>query len=183
MKKVIVAMIIIITFLLTISLTYAWFTTLKTSNPIIFNTGSLTADLKLYQGIDENNDNIIDEYVLVTDNISFQNVIPGETFYFRVFVKNEGSIDGNLDFYINDIIYSDLDFLSGFSIIFIDPNTNIEKEISLGVYQEKINIFNSVILEEQEEFIFDFAINANKSLSDEGNLQITSFVIKLEQIH
>lgn len=180
-----ISFVIITVIILSISITFAWFTMMETTDPIIFNTGSLTADLSLYQGIDHNHDQEIDEYREVTKKIDFQNVIPGEVLYFRVIVQNEGTIDGSLDFFINEIDYNNDEFLEGFKMTFINPLTNNYQEMELSSYQNGLNIFHGYLLEKEKSFTFDFTINVKGKLQslEEAYLEIKSFCIKLEQIH
>src|SRR5690554_1300747 len=126
-KKIILSIMTVIVFMLTISVTYAWFTNVETSQPIIIKTGSLTADFHFYQKLN-------DDYQEVTEKLNFNNAIPGEIYEFRIVVSNEGTIDGNLTFVIDEILFSNQEILSGFKLSFYNPQTKAYQEIPLAEY-------------------------------------------------
>jgi len=176
---------LILTLISLLSLAYAWFLSLKMTEPIEIVSGYLRVSATLYQGIDVNKDGIIslDEYVEVKESINFQNVIPGSEFYFKIDCLNYGTIPGNLSLSIINIVYSTEKLNNKFKLIFLNPVTNEEEEILIN--GENIQIFENYFLDANTSFTFYFKIigkeDITTNLSNE-RLTLTSFLIKLEQI-
>lgn len=130
-KVILLMLSIILTILLALYSTLAWFKMIETTEPILINTGSLRVESKFYFGVDQNGNGTIEdnEYDEVTEgSLPLYNVIPGNKFYYRITVENKGTIDGFLSISINDIKADVESMLAGFKIKYIDPTSVIVED-------------------------------------------------------
>lgn len=130
-KVILLMLSIILTILLALYSTLAWFKMIETTEPILINTGSLRVESKFYFGVDQNDNGTIEdnEYDEVTEgSLPLYNVIPGNKFYYRITVENKGTIDGFLSISINDIKADVESMLAGFKIKYIDPTSVIVED-------------------------------------------------------
>lgn len=177
-----------LTMVLTIYITFAWFDLTKETKPIIINTGSLRLDSKLFFGIDTNYDGVLDDnqYTEVTEGgIEFTNVTPGQIYTFKMFVQNKGTIPGELSITINDLTYVDQDILQGFSLEYKDPQT---QEVVIKGFDEAVDndlmMVDKFLLDKQEIIEIDFQIRITSKVGNNNQnekLIITNYVITLNQ--
>lgn len=177
-----------LTMVLTIYITFAWFDLTKETKPIIINTGSLRLDSKLFFGIDTNYDGVLDDnqYTEVTEGgIEFTNVTPGQIYTFKMFVQNKGTIPGELSITINDLTYVDQDILQGFSLEYKNPQT---QEVVIKGFDEAVDndlmMVDKFLLDKQEIIEIDFQIRITSKVGNNNQnekLIITNYVITLNQ--
>ncbi|MDD3192052.1 MAG: hypothetical protein PHP41_04810 [Bacilli bacterium] len=178
------------TALLTVYITYAWFTLNKEERPIIINTGSLRATVGFYQGIDSDLDGTLDDntYEEITEGgITFTHAIPGQIYTFKMMISNIGSVDGVLTLTVNDIVASNSAVLDGFEVTYIDPVTSQEETVVFNTMTDQdILLFTNYILPAYGGLItFDFTIQVTQNLSTamvNESLYITNYHIHLIQV-
>lgn len=190
-KLVLMFLSLILTLVLGVYITFAWFDMIRSTKPVLIEVGSLKLSSSFYLGYDDNNDGIIDDYEEITEGgIRLTKVVPGKTYNFRIVARNEGSVDGFLTIVMNDIIISDKDILSGYSVIYTDPNTLDEENKSLllaaGKEKYKLELFSDYVLESKGTFIFDFKIVVREDYRANWGgqtLTISNYIIRLVQAH
>lgn len=185
----------VLTIVLSIYISFAWFSMIETTDPILINTGSLRVESEFYYGVDANYDGIVDEgqYQKITEGgISFNNIIPGQKYPYRIITRNLGSIPGQLSISINNLEASK-DILKGFNITFNHPTLGLTKvSFASAIIDDKgiINLpllNNDVIVQENGKendiYIFDFVIEVTENITNnDGSLVIRNFLINLSQV-
>lgn len=172
------SLMIFLTIILIISITFAWFMIIKKTDPIIVNTGSLHTSAKLYY----KNDNEVYEEI-VAGGIKFTNVVPGETYDYKIVVNNLGTIAGSLDINLYEVLTTHPDLMTGFTINYLNPLTN--ENISMIISNDNLNIFSNYVLDSNNSFDFYFSVVVTDVVSSiycNESLTITSFVIRLDQL-
>jgi hypothetical protein len=185
----------VLTIVLSVYISFAWFNMIETTDPILINTGSLRVDSEFLYGVDNDYDGVVDngEYLEVNEGgITFTNVIPGQKYPYRIFIRNLGTIPGQLSISINHLEGSS-EMLNGFKIWFNDPVDGWQG-ISLAnaiVDHDEILTLplleNNVIISENgasgDYYYFDFVIEVTEDISSNGGeLIIRNFLITLMQI-
>lgn len=188
MKKKSIIMLILIgisILFLTLSITLAWFDLTETSGPITFNTGSVKADINFYQGIDSNENGIIDEneyHKFSNSKLDFNNIIPGQSYFFRLKVKNIGSIDGNLNIEIGDIVTTDIDVLKCFELIYHLKDETIN--LTLDRCKDGYRLLDNELLNKDKIYTLDFSIKVKTGLDNKyDSFSISEIFVRLEQVH
>lgn len=145
-------------FILLITASFAWFTSLNNSiDNIVITTGNIQMSTALYQINDFNLDGVADEddngNVIKTpiSSITISNINPSEEFTYRLDVTNTGNIDGKLSLLLSafsgqltDVLFVEVIEPSGFDKVFLNGKTLdvlICDNISLLVTQTKSIIF------------------------------------------
>lgn len=179
----------ILTLILAGYVSFAWFSMIETTKPITFTTGTLKSNTSFYRGIDSDLDGVLDngEYQQIFQGgIQFTNVIPGQIYTFKINFRNEGTIQGLLTLTMNGVIGTNTDILEGFTVRYVDPNTEEIVTITLDQNQnDAILLFTDHILEPLELFTFHFTLEANENLSVSSKnqtLTINNYIIQLDQI-
>lgn len=91
-KKWLLLLTLLITMILTAStVVFAWFTLVEKTQPILIYSGSIKLKANLYLVKEDNSREEI------TESFTFNNVVPGQSFTFELVVKNEGSLNGDLE--------------------------------------------------------------------------------------
>lgn len=188
-KVVLLILTMVLTVVLLMYMTYAWFDMVKETNPIIIQTGTLRLESSLYYAYDSNDNGTIEEseYEEVLEGgLEFTRIIPGEKYYFRIYTKNIGTIPGYLSISINDLSATKESLLQGFCVVFQDPKSVDEiTVISLHDHNNyKIQLFENVKLVKNEFFTFDFTLEATELITSQvkgETLTITNFLIRLDQ--
>lgn len=157
----------LMTLLLTIYISFAWFSMIEYTKPIVITTGSLKAEAKLYRGIDSDLDGILDndEYEEITEGgITFANIIPGQIYTFKLYVQNKGTIDGELTVSVNQILFTDPIILNSFTLNFIEPIENQTVSKTFDETQDGVLVMFADYLIESKTYIeLDFTIEINPS--------------------
>lgn len=178
---------LIVTFITLIMVTFAWFIAIDKTDPIIIESGTLRVKADLYIHNDINNNGQVDEgeYILADKPISIVNVVPGSVFHFKLEIENLGSVPGNLTIDIIGIEYSDEEKMGSlFEVEFIDPKNELDL-ITKPISGEEINLFIDKRIEKSSIFTFHFQIVSGQNINDEiaGHwLKLSSFLITLNQI-
>lgn len=183
--KVMLLMIMtLLVIVLTIQVTFAWLSRIERSAPIIIETGSLKLNTSLFVLED-------DEYNPITSAIYFQDVIPGESYHFKVIFENKGTVNGVLTFSINDLSSTIVDTLTSFQIEFINPSTADLMAIEFNQHQNgSITLFENYLVfdkyHENNKLEFFFTINVLDtlgSISKNDVVKINSFLANIIQYH
>lgn len=143
---------------------FAWFTLVQKTQTILIYSGSIKLVANLY---DEDNNEIIEA-------ISFENVVPGDEFSFKLVISNEGNLDGKLD--IEFVFSSNNPSLLNFF--------QIEYDNSLNTFNDGLTINNTLLSAETKEFPFKIIINRNLTLDDFNNgdfIKIENIILTLTQ--
>ncbi|MFA6626949.1 MAG: hypothetical protein WCQ80_04055 [Bacilli bacterium] len=188
-KVFILFLMMILTVLLTVYITYAWFTVTEKSQPIIISTGSLKQSSRFYVGIDSNYDGVLDDgsyQELVHGGFEVSALIPGQIYTFKIVVINEGTVDGNLSVTMNNIITTNDDILSEFLLSYVNPVTGltVDKTLDERINQDIDLFLNKTVLKDSGLFEFDFTIEALGTIPStlrNVNLTITNYIISLVQ--
>ncbi|MDY0346809.1 MAG: hypothetical protein RBQ70_03980 [Acholeplasma sp.] len=167
--------------------TYAWIIATFKSDPIIVESGTLTVEAQLFEAADLNQDGILDAgpvYTEITTGFMiFANVIPGQTYTYRITVTNTGSTNGYLTIKANDIIPSNSELYNLLQLNYINPVTS--SPTSLNLDAETFTMFSDYELAASAQFSLDFTIyikpTINNALQDEY-ISIGHFEIILNQI-
>jgi uncharacterized repeat protein (TIGR01451 family) len=174
----------IMTLILSVVVSYAWFIMIKRTEPIVIQTGSLTTLCTFYYGIDSNYDGVLDDGAyeeIMTENITFSNTAPGQVYTYKIVIKNTGSIPGFLNVTMNDIIATTPSMIDGFSLSFQNPLPKQFNQID-----SNLTLFSDYILNENTTFDFVFQIRVKDTVSSAlrfESLTIKHFTISLNQIH
>ena len=185
-KVIKLTIMLIVTAITFIMVTFAWFIAIDKTDPIIIESGTLRVNANLYIWKDNNQDGLIQEseYVEVTDEINnLTNVLPGSVYYFKLTMENEGSVPGQLTVDIINIEYSDEIMHNAFKIDFLDPVANEETE--KYIVGEDLNVFRDYVVGKESIFLFYFKIVGDESISSDmagEYLRLTSFLVTLNQI-
>lgn len=189
MKKTVVIRIVL--FLLTLisfltTTVFAWSTFVQRTQPIMFYSGRLSVEAKLFQLVDPNYDGIDldDEYVEITESYEFTKLVPGQVFSFKIEVTNNGNIPGylKLAMFINDVASSQ--FLDVMELSYENPETNDLIVNSLS-YENLFFQNKYLVSGVQNKYTFYFKLHVKpelgNSLKSQG-LIIEKFVVTLDQI-
>lgn len=177
------------TIVLALYISFAWFTMIESTEPILINTGSLRVTTGLYQAEFDQVGNITKYTKIEEGDLTINLVTPGQKLSYRIIAQNNGTIPGKLSITVNDIV-GDMAMLSGFKIDFIDPTNNEAKAVFLDSVEPNesdkmvILLFSDLILEEAELVQFDFDIVVTSSINStmkNQTLLINNFIINLEQ--
>lgn len=177
------------TIVLALYISFAWFTMIESTEPILINTGSLRVTSGLYQAEFDQVGNITKYTKIEEGDLTINLVTPGQKLSYRIIAQNNGTIPGKLSITVNDIV-GDMAMLSGFKIDFIDPTNNEAKAVFLDSVEPNesdkmvILLFSDLILEEAELVQFDFDIVVTSSINStmkNQTLLINNFIINLEQ--
>lgn len=174
-KRVFVIQLLILVlsvFMMLGSVTYAWFSKVNKTSIINYDTASLKVEATLYKKDPSN------EWTIVNESLTFGVVVPGDTFYFKIKVKNIGTIDGDLTITANDITSSSNDAIDGVFEFLIDGE------------HEKIDtmfgntLLDDLVLEPNQEIEFEFAVYATGDLTEifGHSLTINKINITLKQV-
>lgn len=173
-RKIQIFVILLTSFLMFGSVTFAWYAKVEQTDIIKIESASLKVDAKLYFAGNDNSN----PFNLVSDQLAINEILPGEVFYFKLIVKNEGTIKGNLSVKIGEVIPS-LNLDSGlFTYIVDDTVTDID------FINDNI-LLNSKELDVLEVYEFYFQIGASGLMTEEyqgESLRINSIIIKIDQI-
>lgn len=189
-KLFILFLMMILTTVLTVYITYAWFTVSEKSKPIIITTGSLRQTSSFWHGIDPDFDGIFgeDAYDKITKGgYLIENLTPGQIYSFKILVRNEGTVDGTVIITMNNIVADNELLLSGLTLRYIDPLTDlpVEKTLADNVNNKIVLVENYVISGSfSEQFTFKFTIEANGTIPatlNNASLLITNYIISLVQ--
>ncbi len=188
-KLFIMFLMMLLTAALTIYITYAWFTMTEKSKPIIIATGSLNQMSSFYVGIDPDYDGIFGEndYQKITKaNFSISTAIPGQIYSFKFVVINEGTVDGVVTITMNDIVASNVDILSGFTLKYIDANSglSVEKTLDQNDNNKIVLVSDAPVSSNHGSFEFYFTLTANGTIPANlrnESLEITNYIISLIQ--
>lgn len=189
MKKT--AIVRILLFVLTLvsflgSAVFAWSTFVQRTQPIMFYSGRLNVDAKLYKLIDLNYDGIDEDnvYEEVTESFVFTRLVPGQIFSFKIEMTNQGTIPGflKLEMLMNEL--SDSDIFEYIELRYIDIETEemIEENLdySMMFFQNKdLNPGSS------NTYTFYFQMKVKGELGNNFksvDLVIEKFIITLDQI-
>ena len=190
-KIILMLITMFLTIVLSVYITFAWFDMIRSSKPIIINTGSLKQSSSFFYGVDLNKNGIIEEseYEGVSEGgISLFGVLPGEVNYFRIRAKNLGNIDGNLTIIMNDMIISNRDILEGFYVEYTYNDEVIHIDLSEATGDESLSLvlIENVTLSPEEQFFLDFKMivkpEHNSSWGGE-ELRITNYIIRMVQVY
>lgn len=161
MKKQLILLISSIT-LIVLSLTtvvFAWFTIVDKTQEIFIYSGTLGINAQLFKG--DSTDEI--------ETISFDNVLPGDLYYFRLVLESTGTINGNLRVTFNFESHESLSELVEVKGI-INNTTNID--IPTSGIREVIN----TKLNAMSTLTFTFNVKFNESI--ENMVELREFNIK-----
>ncbi len=147
---------IILTLLVISTLVYAWFGIIEKTQPIIIYSGKINLKADLYQ--------IVDEDDILIDEISFSNVVPGDKFYYKLVVKNQGTITGILDASFifagtNQTIRSLVLFKTSDDLSYTTFNSNYTLDAITLLAEQETTIFFEVLISEdlEDTVIGDYA--------------------------
>lgn len=195
-KLFMITLMMILTVLLTVYITYAWFTVSEKSRPIIITTGSLKQSSHFYVGVDENFDGELEGgYTELTQGgYSIPAVIPGQIYTFKIIVINDGTVPGKLSITMNNIVSNSPELLDYFELVYTDPATTSIITRSLvyipgvdpDVDPHDIILIDDLTLEINggASFELDFTIRAKEIIPSnlgEVTLTITNYIINLVQ--
>lgn len=177
---------ILLTFLLLIVSTLAWIIARPTEiEKIIVETGNLEVEVVLeysYNG---------GEFIPVTNNLTFEQIIPGDCFDFKLYIYNKSSVKGRLTTQVSEITRSvvepDIDMASQLILYSLDlPNIN-NKSIKDLFYGYDINYFiliDEIINPSIEPIIYNFSICFDEAAGNEYQnkfLKIGRIIVRLDQ--
>lgn len=170
-KKILLGQILILiiaSVLMLGSVTYAWFSKFEKTSIIEIDTASLKVEADLYFA----NTNPNNEYILITDSLNIENVVPGDKFHFMLKVKNSGSINGDLNVSTSSIQSTNINI---FKFIINDEQFDIDE--NSNVLFESIEISDG----ETKELYFQILVTGNLNNTTAASLFIESFKIRIDQ--
>lgn len=157
--------------------TYAWIIATFKSDPIIVESGTLTVTSNFFIADDDNKDGILNPgstyTAITTGGLSFDNAIPGETYTYRLAIKNTGNTDGFLTLKVNDIIATNPALLNLLSLHYTNPITTSSVELDLDSLT--LDLFKDHTLIAGQTLILNFTIHIKPTIND--NLQNESIAI------
>lgn len=157
--------------------TYAWIIATFKSEPIIVESGTLSVTANFFIGDDDNKDGTLNPgstYTAITaGGLSFDNAIPGETYTYRLTIKNTGNTDGFLTLMVNDIIATNPALLNLLSLHYATPITTASVELDLD--SPTLSLFKDHTLVAGQTLTLDFTIHIKPTIND--NLQNESITI------
>ena len=157
--------------------TYAWIIATCKSDPIIVESGTLTVTSNFFIADDDNKDGILNPgstyTAITTGGLSFDNAIPGETYTYRLAIKNTGNTDGFLTLKVNDIIATNPALLNLLSLHYTNPITTSSVELDLDSLT--LDLFKDHTLIAGQTLILNFTIHIKPTIND--NLQNESIAI------
>lgn len=157
--------------------TYAWIIATFKSDPIIVESGTLTVTSNFFIADDDNKDGILNPgstyTAITTGGLSFDNAIPGETYTYRLAIKNTGNTDGFLTLKVNDIIATNPALLNLLSLHYTNPITTSSVELDLDSLT--LDLFKDHILIAGQTLTLNFTIHIKPTIND--NLQNESIAI------
>lgn len=171
------SMLLVAVFLMLGSVTYAWFAKVEKTSIIKFDTASLKVEADLYAGLAPNDPN----YQLVTEALVFNDIVAGEIYYFKLEVKNIGSIDGKLSVYIDNNNLLKSTTLEE-DIFLLEDDLNNSKNI---LFDDETIISNDKVLGVNDEVTVYFKIIISSNLTNDNlgdYLTIRGITIRLDQI-
>lgn len=199
LKLFMLFLMMILTMLLTVYITYAWFNVTKESKPIIITTGSVKQNSHYYVGVDSNYDGTLDKdendqdiyQEVFQGGFTMQSAIPGQIFTFKLIIINDGTVDGNLSITMNDITVlgeaeGGVSLLQYFEVSYTNPTTSLPIDITLdNRVNNDILLFSGLtLLTNTGYFEFDFTIKALETIpTNLGGVQlkISNYIISLVQ--
>jgi len=186
LRKVIVTRLILFLFTLIAFLTsaiFAWMTLTEKTDNIIFTTGNLKVEANLYLVHDLNFDGInldYDDTTEIIEPIIFERVTPGQIYTFKLVMKNEGTINGNLKVNLNlDTNVTNSNLKDLFLIEYEEPN-NISTNL-----KDKMLLFDEILLEKNNTYTFIFKIIITEDVGNDFKneiVKIDNLEITLDQI-
>lgn len=184
MRVIQIIIMLLTSVVLFVFVTLAWFASISKTEPIVINTGSLIAECHFYQGSDANNDGIIEEseYQEITEgDLVFPNIIPGDQFYFKLSITNQGDVAGFLSIRANGIETNYEQLNNAFSFVFNSPDSE-----TIPFTTGSILLFQNYILGKAESYDFFFTVNISGETENtiEGKyVTIDNFTVDLVQYH
>lgn len=175
MKKLLIIKLVM--FILTLimfisSLVFAWTALIKTSDPLMIYSGRIDTIARLYQlydpdhdGEDENN-----QYYELTTAVTFNQVIPGEIYSFKLEIRNIGTVPAMLSVDLVLDESSDLSLIEHVHLVYGTP-VSLSQPLTYNML-----LFNEIYIDPYEVYVFYFQVAIQSTL---GNLhQNEQFVIK-----
>lgn len=181
-KKALLIISLIVSIIITATtVVFAWFSMVEKTQPIFIYSGSIKTEAELFV-LDKN-----DVYQPVTDQYAFTNVVPNQTFNFKLVVINQGTLDANLNLklFFQQDNPTLLDYLIlSYEAITVDPLTsayefNLVNNLIAGSYfitnefDEEVEQFNSLTV------YFDIQVSPLLTKEDVVNLN-TLILEKIE---
>ena len=165
--------IIILSFLIMVvaifTAVYAWFSLVEKTQPIIIYSGKIELNAKLY---DEDDNEI--------NSLTIDKVVPGDVFNYKLVIKNEGTILGNLETVFNFKVSNNN--LKSFIIFDID-DLNLNNDSTTFV-SSSYTYLNQLDKDDVITIYFSITISEDLELTDlSGNdvVEIITINIKLTQ--
>lgn len=183
-RLVILVMFIVLTIVLSVSVSYAWFVRTEYTKPVIINTGTLIASATLCRETESG-------YVEVTnDGYEFKDIVPGHEFKFKISITNVGNVPGTLKLMVGEIT-GDLEAAEILSIVYVDPTPLTEPteatRLKLTTILEDGNnatLFSGYPLGPSETLDFFFVLqveNATLDIYQGKQIRISRYTIHLVQ--
>lgn len=178
-KKSLLIISLIVSIILTAStVVFAWFTMIVKTQPIFIFSGSVKTNAELFV-LDKS-----DAYQPVTNEYSFNNVVPNQTFDFKLVVENQGTLDANLILkltFLNDNPTL-LDYLIlSYDEITVNPLTSeYEFELTNNLIEGSYYItdeFNNRV-EQYNNLTFNFSLKVSPLLTKEDVINMNELVLK-----
>lgn len=188
MKKIrLIESIVILVMVLALLTTgiFAWIIARFASEPIIFTSGSIKMEASFYQANDANLDGILDGgYTqITTGGLPLDDLMPGQTYTFRLVIVNQSTTDGHLTVTLKDIIPTNVTLYNLLTLNYINPITTSPASMALDTANE--TVFTNYVLTFGETLTFDFTIyvepTINNTLHNES-IEIGYIEIRLDQI-
>lgn len=164
---------------------FAWIIARFASEPIIFTSGSIKMEASFYQANDANLDGILDGgYTqITTGGLPLDDLMPGQTYTFRLVIVNESTTNGHLTITLKDIVPTQAALYNLLTLNYINPVSTNQTTIALDSLNEIL--FADYVLTFGETLTLDFTIQVeptiNNTLHNES-IEIGYIEIRLDQI-
>lgn len=166
---------------------YAWIIATFKSDPIIVESGTLIAEAQLFEAEDSNQDGILDAgpvYTEITTGFMiFADVIPGQTYTYRIIVSNIGTTDGFLTIKATEIDPSDDALFNLLQLNYTNPTNGDNIELDLNTTSH--TLFSDLLVESNTQYTMDFTIYIKPTIDNtlhNAHISIGHFEVILNQI-
>lgn len=188
MKKIrLIESIVILVMVLALLTTgiFAWIIARFGSEPIIFTSGSIKMEAAFYQANDANLDGILDGgYTqITTGGLQLNDLMPGQTYTFRLVIVNMGTHAGSLSLNMNDIVPSNIALYNLLAIEYTMPGTT--NQVTMNLDDSSKIFFTDYVLDFENTLTFDFVIMVKPTINNSlqgGSISIGHLFIRLDQI-
>lgn len=188
MKKIrLIESIVILVMVLALLTTgiFAWIIARFASEPIIFTSGSIKMEASFYQANDANLDGILDGgYTQITSGgLPLDDLMPGQTYTFRLVIVNMGTHAGKLSLNMNDITPSNSALFSLLALQYTMPGTSTL--VTMNLDSSNKTLFTNYVLDFEGTLTFDFTIEVKSTINNalQGeSISIGHLSIRLDQI-